>query len=148
MERTCVIVKPDAVCRKFSGDIIKRIDSEGLKLLALKMIKPGMRVIEGFYAVHKDRSFFDQLVKFMNSAPVIVMAWEGEKAVSKVRAVIGATNSKEAVPGTIRNLFGTDNRKNAVHASDSVENAELEIAYFFKPEEQMSYSYGDWENYK
>ena len=145
MEKTCVIIKPDGVCKKVSGDIIKRFDSEGLKLVAIRMVKPQRAAFERFYAVHKEREFFGQLVNFMCSAPVIVMAWEGRDAVASVRQIIGATNSKEAAEGTLRNMFGTDGRKNVVHASDSVENAAKEIAIFFSEEDLMQYDYSDWK---
>jgi nucleoside-diphosphate kinase len=146
MERTCVIIKPDGVCKKVSGDIIKRFDSEGLKLTGLKMLRPARQDMENFYSVHKERDFFKHLIDFMCSAPVIVMVWEDENAVAEVRKIIGATNSKEAAEGTLRNIFGTDYRRNVVHASDSAENAEKEISVFFKPEEIMQYGYCDWEN--
>ena len=131
MEKTCVIIKPDGVCKKVSGDIIKKFDGEGLKLVAVRMVKPEKQVMENFYSVHKDREFFRPLIDFVCSAPVIVMVWEDENAVAKVRGIVGSTNSKEAVGGTIRNIFGTDNRRNVVHASDSAENAQKEIAFFF-----------------
>lgn len=145
MERTCVIIKPDGVCKKVSGDIIKRFDGEGLKLVGLKMVRPSRQAMENFYAVHKERDFFKPLIDFICSAPIIVMAWECENAVAKVRNIIGATNSKEAAAGTLRNMFGTDNRRNVVHASDSVENAKKEISVFFGPEEIMRYEYNDWQ---
>ncbi len=145
MERTCVIIKPDGVCKKVSGDIIKRFDAEGLKLTAMRMVKPERAVIEAFYAVHKDKDFFIPLVNFMCSAPLIVMAWEDEGAVSKVRKIIGATNSKDAAEGTLRNMFGTDGRKNIVHASDSPENAQKELAVFFSEKDFMKYNYNDWK---
>lgn len=147
MEKTCVIIKPDGVCKKVSGDIIKRFDGEGFKLVGLKMIKPQRSMMESFYSVHKDKEFFKSLVDFMCSAPVIVMVWEGEDAVAKVRDIAGCTNSKEAAAGTIRNIFGTDGRRNAVHSSDSVENALKEINVFFVPGEIMKYDYSDWEKY-
>ncbi|MCL2145195.1 MAG: nucleoside-diphosphate kinase [Endomicrobia bacterium] len=145
MEKTCVIIKPDGVCKKVSGDIIKKFDGEGLKLVAVRMIKPEKQVMENFYSVHKDREFFKPLVDFVCSAPVIVMVWEDENAVAKVRGIVGSTNSKEAADGTLRNIFGTDNRRNVVHASDSAENAQKEIAFFFKPEEIAQYDYNDWQ---
>ena len=144
-EKTLVIIKPDGVCGKFSGDIIKRFDAEGLKLTALKMLKLSKESAESFYSVHKGKEFFEPLIKFMCSAPVIAMVWEAESAVAKTRSIIGATNSKEAAAGTLRNMFGTDGRRNVVHASDSPENAEKEISFFFKPEEVMKYDYKDWQ---
>lgn len=145
MEKTCIIIKPDGVCKKVSGDIIKRFYSEGLKLIALKMARPEREVIEQFYEVHKEKEFFKPLVDFMCSAPIIVMVWEGENAVATVRRVIGSTNSKEAAEGTLRNMFGTDGRRNIVHASDSAENAEKEISVFFDEKNIMRYDYNDWK---
>ena len=145
MEKTCVIIKPDGVCKKISGDIIKKFDTEGLKLVAMRMVRPARQIMESFYSAHKDREFFKPLIDFVCSAPLIVMAWEDDNAVSKVRSIIGSTNSKEAAAGTVRNMFGTDNRRNVVHASDSAENARKEIDFFFKPEEIMEYDYSDWK---
>jgi len=144
MEKTLVIIKPDAVGKKAVGSIIKAFDDFGLKLAALKMIKPSRNVIEQFYSIHKGKPFFQPLVEFMDCAPIVVCVWESENAVSKVRNFIGATDSQKAEKGTIRNLFGTNNRKNAVHASDSLENAENEISFFFKPEEILNYNYDAW----
>jgi len=146
MENTCVIIKPDGVCKKVSGDIIKRFDSEGLKLVAMRMARPSKETLERFYAVHKGKEFFEPLIRFMCSAPLIVMAWQAEDAVAKVRRIIGATNSKEAAAGTLRAMFGTDGRRNVVHASDSAENAAKELAFFFTPEDLMKYDYNDWQN--
>lgn len=146
MERTCVIAKPDSVSKKVVGEIIKRLESEGLKLLGMKMLYPPKDVIEGFYEVHKGKPFFPPFISFMTSGPIVVMAWEGENAVTHVRSVIGATNSKDAAPGTLRNLYGTDNRRNLVHASDSVENGLREINYYFKPEEVISYDPELWKS--
>jgi len=148
MENTCVIIKPDGVCKKVSGDIIKRFDVEGLKLVGLRMARPSKETLERFYAVHKGKEFFEPLIRFMYSAPLIVMAWQAEDAVAKVRRIIGATNSKEAAAGTLRAMFGTDGRRNVVHASDSPENAAKELAFFFKPEDLMKYDYTDWKNDK
>lgn len=145
MEKTCIIIKPDGVCKKVSGDIIKRFDGEGLKLIGLKMVKPERETVEQFYAVHKERDFFKPLTDFMCCAPMIVMVWEGDNAVAAVRRIIGATNSKEASVGTLRNIFGTDGRRNVVHASDSPENAAKEIAVFFNDKELMRYDYNDWK---
>ena len=144
MENTLVIIKPDAVGKKVVGDIIKAFDNFGLKLVALKMIKPSKETIEQFYSVHKGKVFFEPLVEFMNCGPIVVCVWQSKDVVSKVRSFIGATDSQKAESGTIRNLFGTNNRKNAVHASDSVENAKNEIDFFFKPEEILDYNYDAW----
>ena len=135
MERTLVIIKPDAVSKKYIGDIIKIFDQYKFDLVALKMIRPSRENIEEFYSIHKDKEFFKPLIKFMLSGPIVVCVWQAENIVLKVREIIGSTDSKQAKPGTIRNLFGTDGRINAVHASDSVENANKEICFFFEKEE-------------
>jgi nucleoside-diphosphate kinase len=145
MERTCVIVKPDGVGKRVVGEVIKRLESEGFKLVGLKMARPSKETVEGFYGVHKGKAFFDGLVRFILSGPIVVSAWEGENVVAKVRGIIGATNSKEAAPGTLRNQFGTDNRRNLVHASDSSENAKSELAFYFTPSELMQYDWDDWK---
>lgn len=145
MERTCVIVKPDGVGKGVAGEIIKRMEREGLRLIGLKMLRPSKETVEGFYEVHRGKPFFPPFINFMTSGPILVSAWKGEGAVAHVRSVIGATNSKDAAPGTLRNAFGTDNRRNLVHASDSPQNAEREIAYYFKPEELFEYDPAAWE---
>ncbi len=130
--------------KKVAGEIIKRLESEGLKLCAMKMLKPGREVIEGFYEIHRGKPFFEAFIKFMVSGPIIATVWEGKDAVANIRKIIGATNSKEALPGTLRNLYGTDNRRNLVHSSDSVENANREIAYYFAQDEILSYDENFW----
>ncbi|MDR1195712.1 MAG: nucleoside-diphosphate kinase [Endomicrobium sp.] len=147
MEKTCVIIKPDGVCKKVSGEIISKLYSQGLKLIALKMIVPSRKTMEEFYGVHKDKDFFKPLIDFICSAPLIAMVWEDENAVAKVRSIAGATNPKEASAETLRRIFGTNNRKNAVHASDSAENALKEISILFKSEEIAQYDYSDWEKF-
>jgi len=144
MERTCLIIKPDGVGKKVAGEVIKRFESEGMKLVGMKMQIPGKAKIEGFYEVHRGKHFFDAFIKFASSGPIIVCAWEGENAVARTRNIIGATNSKDAAPGTLRNLFGTDNRRNLVHASDSPENASREIAFFFSKDELFEYEPNGW----
>lgn len=146
MEKTCVIIKPDGVGKKVVGEIIERFEKEGLKLLGLKMVWPDRKTLEDFYAVHKGKYFFEPFMNFVSSGPVIVSAWEGESAVKNVRNIIGATNSKEAAPGTLRNMFGTDGRKNLVHASDSIENGVKEINFFFKNGEIINYDPKAWES--
>jgi nucleoside-diphosphate kinase len=135
VERTLSILKPDAVAKNAIGQIIARIESAGLKVIAARMkhLTPGEA--EGFYAVHKERPFFGDLVKFMTSGPVLVMALEGENAVSKYRDIMGATNPKNAAAGTIRADFADSIDENAVHGSDSLENAKNEISYFFRATE-------------
>jgi nucleoside-diphosphate kinase len=130
-ERTLSIIKPDAVAKNVIGKIYTRFESAGLKIVAAKMAQLSQAEAEGFYAVHKERPFFKDLVKFMISGPVMIQALEGENAVAKNRELMGATNPKEAAAGTIRADFAESIDANAVHGSDSAENAAIEIAYFF-----------------
>ena len=131
IERTLSIIKPDAVGKNVIGQIIARFESEGLRIGGLRMMHLSTAQAEGFYAVHKARPFFGDLVKFMVSGPVVVMILEGENAILKNREIMGATNPKEAAEGTLRNLFADSFDANAVHGSDSAENAKIEIAYYF-----------------
>ncbi len=131
MERTLSIIKPDGVNRGLIGGVIKRLESSSLKILAMKMIWMTKPQAEGFYAVHKERPFFDSLTDFMTSGPVVVMVLEGENAIEKYRKLMGATDYKEAEEGTIRRDFATDIEKNVVHGSDSPESAAFEMGYFF-----------------
>ena len=131
LERTLSIVKPDAVAKNVIGEIYSRFEKGGLKVVAAKMKHLSKQEAEGFYAVHRERPFFNALVNFMISGPVMVQVLEGEGAVLKNRELMGATNPKEAAPGTIRADFADSIDANAVHGSDSVENAAIEIAYFF-----------------
>ena len=131
VERTLSIIKPDAVAKNVIGKIYSRFESNGLKIVAAKMAQLTQAEAEGFYAVHKERPFFKDLVKFMISGPVMIQALEGENAVAKNRELMGATNPKEAAVGTIRADFAESIDANAVHGSDSAENAAIEIAYFF-----------------
>ncbi|MBW1836130.1 MAG: nucleoside-diphosphate kinase [Deltaproteobacteria bacterium] len=131
MERTLSIIKPDGVNRGLIGEVIKRLESSSLKILAMKMIWMTKPQAEGFYAVHKERPFFDSLTDFMTSGPVVVMVLEGENAIEKYRKLMGATDYKEAEEGTIRRDFATDIEKNVVHGSDSPESAAFEMGYFF-----------------
>lgn len=131
VERTLSIIKPDAVAKNVIGKIYSRFESNGLKIVAAKMAQLSQGEAEGFYAVHKERPFFKDLVKFMISGPVMIQVLEGENAVTKNRELMGATNPKEAAAGTIRADFAESIDANAVHGSDSAENAATEIAYFF-----------------
>ncbi len=135
MERTLSIVKPNAVAKNIIGKIYMRFEQSGLKIIAAKMLHLNKTEAEGFYAVHKERPFYNDLVKFMTSAPVMVQVLEGKNAVSKNREIMGATNPKDAAPGTIRADFADSLEANAVHGSDSLENAKIEIDYFFKADE-------------
>lgn len=131
LERTLSIIKPDAVAKNVIGQIYTRFENAGLKIVAAKMAQLTQAEAEGFYAVHKERPFFADLVKFMISGPVMIQALEGEGAVLKNRDLMGATNPKDAAAGSIRADFAESIDANAVHGSDSAENAAIEIAYFF-----------------
>ena len=135
MEKTLSIIKPDAVKKSVIGKIIDRFESNGLRVAAIKKIQLSRADAEAFYAVHKERPFFAELVEFMISGPVVVSVLEGENAVTKNRKLMGATNPKEAAPGTIRADFAESIDANAVHGSDSLENAQKEIAFFFAQRE-------------
>ncbi len=131
MERTLSIIKPDGVDRGVIGEVIKRLESSNIKIIGIKMLKMTKKQAQGFYAVHKERPFFDSLTDFMSSGPVVVMILESENVITKYRKLMGATNYKEAEEGTIRKDFATDIEKNVVHGSDSQESASFEINYFF-----------------
>lgn len=135
MEKTLSIIKPDAVAKGYIGKIIDRFESNGLKVAGMKKIQLSEKQAQDFYAVHKERPFYADLVKFMTSGPVVVMVLEGENAVLKNRELMGATNPKEADKGTIRADFAESIKANAVHGSDSLENAKIEIAFFFDEKE-------------
>ena len=131
MERTLSIIKPDAVAINVIGEIYSRFENAGFKIVAAKMIHLDEIMAGGFYAVHQERPFFNDLISFMTSGPVMVQVLEGENAVAKHREIMGATNPQEAASGTIRSDFAESLDENAVHGSDSIENAAVEIAYFF-----------------
>lgn len=131
MERTLSIIKPDGVSRGLIGEVVKRFEKNNIKIVAMKMIHMTKTEAQGFYAVHKERPFFGSLTDFMSSGPVVVMVLEGENVISKNRELMGATNYKEAAPGTIRADFATEIEKNIVHGSDSPQSAAFEIGYFF-----------------
>lgn len=135
IERTISIVKPDAVGKNVIGKIYSRFEDNGLRIVAAKMKHLSVREAQEFYAVHKERPFYDSLVAFMASGPVMIQVLEGENAVAKNRELMGATNPTEAAPGTIRADFAESLSVNAVHGSDSLENAAIEIAYFFSQSE-------------
>ena len=135
IERTISIIKPDAVAKNVIGKIYSRFEKAGLKIIAAKMMHLSKEQAEGFYAVHKERPFFGELVEYMTSGPIMVQVLEGESAIARNREVMGATNPKDAAPGTIRADFAEDITENAVHGSDAAETAATEIAYFFKDKE-------------
>lgn len=133
--RTFSIIKPDATRRNLTGAVTKKLEDAGLRIVASKRIQMTKDQAEGFYAVHSERPFFNDLVSFMISGPVVVQVLEGENAVQRNRDIMGATNPENADAGTIRKEFAESIEANSVHGSDSEENAAIEIAYFFKPEE-------------
>ncbi|MBE7438942.1 MAG: nucleoside-diphosphate kinase [Spirochaetales bacterium] len=137
MEKTLIILKPDAIKNKHAGHIISRIESEGFKICGLRYLKLSKADAEKFYAVHKERPFYSDLCSYMSSGPVIAAALQRESAVAKWREVIGATDPAQAAPGTIRALYAESKEANAVHGSDSAENAAAEIAFFFKESELL-----------
>ncbi len=145
MEQTCILVKPDGVCKNVANAVLDRFAKAGLTLSGLKILKLSRSQAEAFYKEHQGKPFYEPLVQFMTSAPIVASVWSGEGAVAKARGVMGATNSTEAASGTIRREFGTNNRYNVVHGSDSPASAEREIPFFFKREELFQYSDMDWK---
>lgn len=135
IERTLSIVKPDATRRDLVGKIVARFEEEGLRIAAIRKTWLSRREAEGFYAVHRGRPFFDELCTFMCSAPCVVIVLEGEDAIARNREIMGATNPANAAPGTLRKLYAASVGENAVHGSDSPDNARIEIAYFFRETE-------------
>jgi len=131
MQRTLSIIKPDGVGRGLIGEVVQRLEKNALRIVAMKMIRMTKAEAEGFYAVHKQRPFFESLTDFMSSGPVVVMALEGEQAIERYRELMGATDYRQAAEGTIRKDFATDIEKNIVHGSDAPETAAFEIGYFF-----------------
>ena len=131
MQQTLSIIKPDGVSRGLIGEVIQRLEKEGLHIKAMKMLHMTKRQAEGFYAVHRERPFFASLTEFISSGPAVVMILEGEDVIARYRRLMGATNFKEAADGTIRRDFATDIEKNVVHGSDAPETAAFEINYFF-----------------
>ena len=139
METTFVMVKPDGVQRGLVGEIINRFERKGLKLVGLRSLIPSQEIAEEHYAVHKERPFYNGLISFITSGPVVAMAWSGIDAISVARIIIGATNGREALPGTIRGDFGMDIGFNLIHGSDGEETASSELALWF-PEGTMSWN--------
>ena len=139
IERTLSIIKPDGVKKKVIGDVISRFEKGGLKVVAMRMIHMSKREAQGFYAVHKDKPFFDSLTDFMSSGPAVVMILEGDGAIAKNRQLMGATDPKKADPGTIRATYASSIEVNTVHGSDAPETAATEIAYFFSDIQKFTY---------
>ena len=135
MERSLVLIKPDAMKRELAGVIIGRLQGEGLKLVALKMLQMDRALAERHYAIHRGKPFFKDVVDYIKSTPIVAAVFEGEGAVERIRDIMGATDPAKAKPGTIRKAYGLDIQQNSTHASDSVENAETEIDIFFTKDE-------------
>ncbi|MEM4576664.1 MAG: nucleoside-diphosphate kinase [Candidatus Nezhaarchaeales archaeon] len=143
VERTLIIIKPGAVVRGLVGEVLSRLEKKGLKIVGLKMLKMSKKKAEELYSVHKGKHFYEELINYITSAPVVVGVVEGDDAIQVVRRVIGPTNPKEAPPGTIRGDYGISITQNIIHASDSMESAQREVKIFFSEEELCSYSRAD-----
>jgi nucleoside-diphosphate kinase len=135
MERTLILCKPDCIEKNLSGEVLSRLEKAGLRLVAAKSMRLTPALLAEHYAHIKDRPFFPEIVEFMSSLPVLALILKGENAVARVRELLGPTDSRKAAPGTIRGDLGTDTMRNIAHASDSVENAEIEVRRFFRPDE-------------
>ncbi len=147
MEKTLVLAKPDALQRGLVGEIISRFERKGLKLVAIKMLETGDELLDAHYAEHADKPFFNDLKKFMKSSPIVAMVWEGAGSIETVRLMVGATNARKAVPGTIRGDFGMSGASNnMVHASDSPESAKKEVGHFFSSDEVFDYTKSEYEH--
>lgn len=140
MEKTFVMVKPDGIQRGLTGEVIKRLESKGLKLVGMKMLQVSNELAKEHYAEHSDKPFYDDLVNYITSSPVVAMVFEGKNAIGIVRTLVGATNPIEASPGTIRGDFGLEIGRNIVHASDSAQSVEREINLFFNQQEIFDYT--------
>lgn len=139
MERSLVLVKPDGVQRGLIGEVISRLERRGLRLIGAKFVQVGKQLAEQHYAEHKGKKFYDSLISYISSAPVMAMAWEGPDAISAIRQTMGSTKPTEAAPGTIRHDFGLQIGRNLTHASDKPERGDQEVALWFKPEELVAW---------
>ena len=144
MERTLIISKPDAVQRGLVGEIIRRLEAKGLKLIGIKMLALNSELLQEHYSEHLEKPFYAGLEKFMQSSPVVVMAWEGYECVSSVRLLVGATNPREATAGTIRGDLAIGAGRNLIHASDSPNSGASEVVVFFSPEELFEYDKSEY----
>jgi len=140
MQQTLILLKPDAVQRRLVGEITRRFERKGLRLVGLKLVQAGRELAEKHYAVHKGKSFYESLLSFLTSGPTVAMVWEGREAVAVGRNLMGVTDGAKAPPGTVRGDFALSVQNNLVHGSDSPENAAAEIALWFKTEELVNYS--------
>lgn len=141
MERSLILVKPDAVARGLAGAILGRLEGSGLKMVALKMLHIDQTLAAQHYAVHREKPFFADLIAYITSSPVVAAIFEGDDAVGRIRSLMGSTNPAQAEPGTLRRDFGIDIERNAIHGSDSVETAEKETKLFFSEQELMHYEH-------
>jgi nucleoside-diphosphate kinase len=144
MERTLIIAKPDAVQRGLIGEIVKRLENKGLKLIGLKLVRLDESILRGHYAEHLEKPFYPALEEHMKSSPVVVMAWEGYECVNSVRVLVGSTNPREAFAGTIRGDFSIGTGRNLIHASDSKRSGEAEVARFFGKDELFEYEKSEY----
>ena len=140
MQRTLILIKPDGVQRVLIGPIVERFERRGLKLVGMKFMQMSRELAERHYAIHQGKPFYDSLVNYITSGPIVAMAWEGKEAIAVARSTVGATNPVAAAPGTIRGDFGVEIGRNLVHGSDSPENGEQEVALFFNPAELVEWS--------
>jgi nucleoside-diphosphate kinase len=143
MQRTLILLKPDAVQRRLVGEVIARFERKGLRLVGLKLLTASRDLAEKHYAVHKGKAFYDSLLSFLTSGPTVAMVWEGREAVAACRKLMGETDGAKAAPGTVRGDFGLSVQNNLVHGSDSPENAAAEIALWFKAEELVAFTQTD-----
>lgn len=139
MEKTLVLVKPDGVQRGLVGEVISRLERRGLRLVAAKFLWVSQELAEKHYAIHKGKSFYEGLIHYITSTPVMAMAWEGPQAILAVRQTMGVTRPTEAAPGTLRHDFALEIGRNLTHASDTIENGEIEVALWFQPDEIVSW---------
>jgi len=146
MQQTLILLKPDCIQRRLVGTIIQRFEQKGLRLAGMKLVHPGRELAEKHYAVHKGKPFYESLLQFLTAGPTLAMVWEGREAVALARTLMGPTDGTKAPPATIRGDFALSIQNNLVHGSDSVDNANLEIALWFKPGELVSYkpTDADW----
>ena len=143
MQQTLILLKPDAVHRRLIGEITRRFEQKGLRLVGLKLVKAGRDLAEKHYAVHKGKPFYESLLSFLTSGPTVAMVWEGREAVAACRNLMGVTDGVKAGPGTVRGDFALSVQNNLVHGSDSPENAAAEVALWFRPEELVGYQLTD-----
>lgn len=146
MERTLIIAKPDALQRGLIGEMIRRLERKGLKLIGIKMMGLDSPLLQAHYAEHVEKPFYEDMEKFMKSSPVIVMAWEGYECVDSVRILVGATNPRRAIAGTIRGDFAIGTGRNLIHASDSNASGKAEVARFFEPDELFEYDKSEYNH--